>query len=134
MVKRALVHVRIRVDFDTGASLGPGKVALLEQIQAAGSLSQAARVLGLSYRRAWLLLDDINHSFAEPAVVTATGGRRGGGAELTPFGRALIERYRELEQVAEKQAARSLARVAASATTQRAGLKRRLPGTKRVRR
>ena len=134
MVRAPAVHVRIRVDFDTGASLGPGKVALLEQIQACGSLSQAARVLGLSYRRAWLLLDDINQSFAEPAVVTATGGPRGGGAELTPFGQALIERYRELEKVAEKQAARSLVRIAASATAQRAGLKRRLPGTKRARR
>jgi molybdenum-dependent DNA-binding transcriptional regulator ModE len=62
MPKIAAVHVRIRVDFDSGASIGPGKVALLEQIAAHGSLSQAARVLGLSYRRAWLLLDDINHS------------------------------------------------------------------------
>jgi molybdate transport system regulatory protein len=134
VVKAPFVHVRVRVDFDTGASLGPGKVALLEQVQACGSLSQAARVLGLSYRRAWLLLDDLNHSFAEPAVVTATGGRRGGGAALTPFGRALIERYRELERVAEKQAARSLGRIAAGAATPRARLKRPLPGAKRGRR
>jgi molybdate transport system regulatory protein len=127
MAKTPGVHVRIRVDFDTGASLGPGKVALLEQIQACGSLSQAARVLGLSYRRAWLLLDDINHSFDGPAVVTATGGRHGGGAQLTPFGQELIERYRELEQIAGKQAARSLARIAAGAASERTGLKRPLP-------
>ena len=131
MAKTRGVHVRIRVDFDTGASLGPGKVALLEQILACGSLSQAARVLGLSYRRAWLLLDDINHSFGEPAVVTATGGRHGGGAQLTPFGQKLIECYRELEQVAEKQAARSMARIAAGAANERAGLRRPLPAATR---
>jgi molybdate transport system regulatory protein len=117
MPKIAAVHVRIRVDFDSGASIGPGKVALLEQIAAHGSLSQAARVLGLSYRRAWLLLDDINHSFAEPVVVTATGGRRGGGAQLTPFGQELVTRYREFEQATERQAlsrrrARAASRVA----------------------
>lgn len=134
MATSRAVHVRIRVDFDTGASIGPGKVALLEQISARGSLSQAARVLGLSYRRAWLLLDDINRSFAEPAVVTATGGRHGGGARLTAFGQELITRYRELEKAAEMQAARKLARVAAATTTQRAGLKRPLPGAKRGRR
>lgn len=128
------VHVRIRVDFDSGASIGPGKIALLEQISVHGSLSQAARVLGLSYRRAWLLLDDINHSFAEPAVVTATGGRHGGGAQLTAFGQELIARYRQLEQVTERQAARKLTRVAARTTTQRDGLKRPLPGAKRGRR
>lgn len=132
--RKALVHVRIRIDFDSGASLGPGKVALLEQIQACGSLSQAARVLGLSYRRAWLLLDDINHSFDEAAVVTATGGRRGGGAQLTAFGRELIERYRGLEQRAQQQAARSLARIAAGAANERKGLKRPLPAAHRSRR
>jgi molybdate transport system regulatory protein len=120
------VHARIRLDFDTGASLGPGKVALLEQIEHCGSLSQAARVLGLSYRRAWLLLDDINQSFREAAVVTATGGRRGGGARVTKFGLDLIKRYRKLEQGVERQARREFARVVASASPARAGLKRRL--------
>jgi len=134
MAKTSAVHVRIRVDFDSGASLGPGKVALLEQIQSCGSLSQAARVLGLSYRRAWLLLDDVNHSFGEPAVVTATGGHRGGGARLTAFGLELIERYRELEQRAQLQAIRSLARVAAGAASERKGLKRRLPAARRSKR
>jgi molybdate transport system regulatory protein len=134
MAKNRAVHVRIRVDFDSGASLGHGKVALLEQIHACGSLSQAARVLGLSYRRAWLLLDDINRSFDEPAVVTATGGNHGGGAKLTHFGHELIDRYRELEQIAEKQAIRSLGRIAAGTTTDRVGLKRPLPAEARGKR
>jgi molybdate transport system regulatory protein len=94
-------HVRVRIDFDSGPSIGPGKVALLERIGVCGSLSQAARELGLSYRRAWNLLDDLNHAFAEPVVATATGGARGGGAQLTPFGHDLILRYRKVEHAAE---------------------------------
>lgn len=131
MGKARTLHVRIRVDFDIGASLGPGKVALLEQIHTAGSLSQAARALGLSYRRAWLLLDDINRSFDEPAVLTVTGGRRGGGAQLTSFGRQLIDGYRALERAIEKQAASSLARIAPHARGERIGLRRPLPAVAR---
>ncbi|MFO1455590.1 MAG: LysR family transcriptional regulator [Steroidobacteraceae bacterium] len=96
------VYVQMRVDFGSGASVGPGKVALLERISAVGSLSQAARDLGLSYRRAWLLLDDLNHAFGEPVVITATGGSGGGGARLTPLGLDLIERYRRVEGAMEK--------------------------------
>jgi molybdate transport system regulatory protein len=99
-------HVRVRIDFDSGSSLGPGKVALLERIGVCGSLSQAARELGLSYKRAWNLLDDLNHAFAEPVVATATGGARGGGALVTAFGRQLIARYRKVEAAAEGAAKR----------------------------
>ena len=83
MVKDTRVHVHMRIDFAGGASVGPGKIALLERIVVAGSLSQAARDLGLSYRRGWLLLNDLNQSFGEPVVVTATGGAHGddGGEE-----------------------------------------------------
>jgi molybdate transport system regulatory protein len=70
---------------------------LLESIQEKGSLSAAARELGMSYRRAWLLLENVNHSFDEPATVNTAGGARGGGAKVTPFGHLLIERYRQLE-------------------------------------
>jgi len=63
--------------------VGPGKIALLEQIEHCGSLSQAARNLKVSYRRAWELLDSLNSCFLEPVVLTATGGRGGGGATLT---------------------------------------------------
>jgi len=99
-------HVRVRIDFDAGPSIGPGKVALLERIGACGSLSQAARDLGLSYRRAWLLLDDLNRAFPEPVVETATGGARGGGARITRFGSEVVGRYRKVERAAEVAADR----------------------------
>lgn len=86
--------------------MGPGKIALLEQIGRDGSLSQAARELGMSYRRAWQLLDSLNHSFREPVAVTAKGGRRGGGARLTAFGRRLIRTYRDFDADVQARAAR----------------------------
>jgi molybdate transport system regulatory protein len=94
--------IRLRIDLDPNTSVGPGKIALLERIEATGSLSQAARELGISYRRAWLLLDDLNHAFVEPATTTSVGGTGGGGAQLTPFGKALIAAYREIERETEK--------------------------------
>ena len=93
----AAATVRFRVDFGRHQAVGPGKIALLEQIGRGGSLSQAARELGMSYRRAWQLLDSLNHAFREPVAVTAKGGRGGGGAKLTAFGRRLIRAYRELD-------------------------------------
>jgi len=92
--------IRLRVDLDPTHSVGPGKVALLEHIERSGSLSQAARELEMSYRRAWLLLDDLNHAFTQPVTTASVGGAGGGGARLTPFGRKLITAYRELEQAA----------------------------------
>ncbi len=89
--------IRFRIDFDNDCHLGPGKIALLERIQETGSLSAAARALGMSYRRAWLLLESVNHGFDEPVTITTTGGVRGGGARVTEFGRLLIERYRQLD-------------------------------------
>ncbi len=83
--------------FADGLRLGPGKVALLEAIDAAGSISAAARTMGMSYRRAWLLLDEMHEMFSSPVAETAHGGARGGGATLTPFGRELIARYRAME-------------------------------------
>jgi molybdate transport system regulatory protein len=90
--------IRFRIDFAENANLGPGKITLLEGIRTYGSVSEAARRMGISYRRAWLLLDSLNKSFNMPATVNSVGGRGGGGAEITPFGVLLIERYRELEQ------------------------------------
>ena len=107
--------VRFRVDFATFCCVGPGKIALLETIDRTGSLSQAARDLGMSYRRAWQLLSSLNTSFREPVVVTATGGRGGGGARITPFGRELINRYRAFEADAQARAARAFKRIAAKA-------------------
>ena len=98
--------VRLRVDFGREGAIGPGKIALLEHIEHGGSLSQAARDLGMCYRRAWQLLDNLNHCFRERVAVTAKGGRRGGGASLTPFGRELIRTYREFDAEVQARAAR----------------------------
>jgi molybdate transport system regulatory protein len=100
--------VRIRVDLAPGVSIGPGKIALLEAIEREGSLSMAARSLKMSYRRAWMLLDDLNRSFKVPVVTTVVGGLRGGGARLTQFGLALVQSYRALERDAARAAGKHL--------------------------
>lgn len=101
-------RVRIRVDFSGTCAVGPGKIALLEGIRRLGSLSLAARDLGMSYRRAWLLLSDLNNSFEELAVTTAVGGLRGGGAQVTEFGQALVDGFREFERAAHRLAERHM--------------------------
>jgi molybdate transport system regulatory protein len=90
--------IRFRIDFTEYSNLGPGKIALLEGIRTHRSVSEAARQMGMSYRRAWLLLDSLNKTFDVPATVNSVGGHGGGGAEITPFGVLLIERYREVER------------------------------------
>lgn len=102
------VRLTVRVDFGSDRALGPGKIRLLEAIRKTGSISRAGRSLGMSYRRAWLLVDELNRCFREPAVTTQPGGARGGGAVLTPFGRALIEKYRSIETKATAAAKRQL--------------------------
>jgi len=94
MSKLPTLSIRVRIDLSPDSALGPGKIALLEHIEATGSLSQAARELVMSYRRAWLLLDEINHSFDEPATLATVGGAGGGGVILTTFGSELVHRYR----------------------------------------
>ena len=89
--------IRFRLDFDGFCSIGRGKVQLLEGIERSGSLSQAARDMDMSYRRAWLLLDSMNNSFDTPVAGTSAGGKNGGGAVLTEFGKELIAMYRQLE-------------------------------------
>jgi molybdate transport system regulatory protein len=89
--------VRFRVDFGSRCSVGVGKVELLEGIARTGSLSQAAREMRMSYRRAWLLLEDMNLSFDHPVAHASVGGRRGGGVVLTSFGTRLAAAYRSLE-------------------------------------
>jgi molybdate transport system regulatory protein len=90
--------VRFRIDFAEHSSVGPGKIGLLEAIRDAGSLSQGARNIGMSYRRAWLLVESLKQSFREPATLASTGGKDGGGMLVTEFGDALIKSYRELER------------------------------------
>jgi molybdate transport system regulatory protein len=100
--------IRFRVDIGTRCSFGIGKIQLLEAIAASGSLSQAARVLKMSYRRAWLLLEDMNGSFRRPVASTSVGGRGGGGVALTDFGRRLIADYRAVDNEIQTLAAAQL--------------------------
>jgi molybdate transport system regulatory protein len=97
-------RLSIRLDLTSGDRIGPGKIALLEAIQATGSISAAARKIGMSYRRAWLLVEQINDSLQEPAVTAATGGRQGGGAALTASGERVIALYRSIENIARSSA------------------------------
>ena len=87
----------IRILIGASTSLGPGKIALLEAITRCGSISAAARDMEMSYRRAWLLVEAMNQAFKQSVVLTAAGGKRGGGAEVTPFGQDLLQRYRRIE-------------------------------------
>jgi len=95
--------------FGTEIAIGPGKADLLDSIAASGSISESARRLGMSYRRAWLLVDTMNRCFREPVVASATGGSGGGGAQLTPFGRTVLARYRALEESVERALDKPLA-------------------------
>jgi molybdate transport system regulatory protein len=103
-----LLTIRFRVDFGSRCSVGIGKIQLLEAIDRSGSLSQAARLLKMSYRRAWLLMADLNASFDQPVVDTTTGGLHGGGAVLTPLGGRLVASYRKLESGLQPLANRCL--------------------------
>jgi len=87
----------LRVDFGEHGALGPGKTRLMELIAETGSISAAGRAMGMSYRRAWLLVDSLNAAFAEPLVAKQTGGSGGGGAVLTKAGRAVVSSYRAIE-------------------------------------
>jgi molybdate transport system regulatory protein len=91
-----MARVQITMVFESGARIGPGKAKLLESIRDNGSISAAARDMGMSYKRAWVLLDSINRAFTEPVVTAAPGGAGGGGARLTPFGAELLERYNRI--------------------------------------
>ena len=102
-------RLKIQVDFPGGARLGPGKVALLEAIDAEGSLSRAAERMNISYRRAWLFMQQINQAFDEVAVATPEHGHGGGPARLTPFGRELIRHYRVMEEEARRAGAQIIA-------------------------
>ena len=98
-------RVILRVDLASGARIGPGKVALLEEIARAGSISAAGRALRMSYRRAWELVEDLNRHLGTPVVSTAAGGTGGGGARLTDAGQTLVSAYRALEAASSAAAA-----------------------------
>jgi molybdate transport system regulatory protein len=92
------VQFRLRIGRGDDIAVGPGKIDLLEAIETTGSISAAARSLGMSYRRAWLLVEETNRCLVRPAVQTASGGKDGGGTSLTPLGVELVRRYRALER------------------------------------
>jgi molybdate transport system regulatory protein len=94
----------IRIDLDPDRRIGPGKIALLEKIRDLGSISAGGRALEMSYKRAWDLVDEIAQLCGKPVVASRAGGKRGGGATLTPFGLALVQRYRDIERAATKAA------------------------------
>jgi molybdate transport system regulatory protein len=106
-----MARLTLRVDLGPDRSIGPGKIRLLEAIRDAGSISEAGRSLGMSYRRAWLLVADMNECFREPVISTQLGGAKGGGAALTPFGVDLIDEYRAIEGEAHAEAAARLERL-----------------------
>src|ERR1700756_5124646 len=98
----SLPSLSLRIDLDTEGRIGPGKIALLENIREHGSISAAGRAMDMSYKRAWDLVDEINRICRHAAVASQTGGKNGGGAMLTPFGAALVARYRKIERDAAR--------------------------------
>ncbi|GHH02092.1 winged helix-turn-helix domain-containing protein [Pseudodonghicola xiamenensis] len=95
-----LPRLRLRVVFAPGRMLGPGKADLLGLIRDTGSISAAGREMGMSYKRAWSLVEEMNAMFSAPLVQSVRGGARGGGAQLTDTGATVLERYRALERAA----------------------------------
>jgi molybdate transport system regulatory protein len=102
------VRFRMRIRKGETVALGPGKVDLLEAVREYGSISAAARSLDMSYRRAWLLIDELNKSLKSPATVSEQGGQSGGGCALTPVGEDIVRLYREVEAQAQKACAKQI--------------------------
>jgi molybdate transport system regulatory protein len=101
----------LRILAEDHPAIGPGKAELVALIDATGSISAAAREMGMSYRRAWQLVEALNASFIEPVVVTAVGGKRGGGAVVTAFGRELVALFRAMESKASEAVAADIERL-----------------------
>jgi len=107
-----MARLRVSIVLESGARIGPGKAKLLESIRDTGSISAAAREMGMSYKRAWLLLDSMNRAFTELVVAAAPGGAGGGGATLTAFGAEVLERYKRILDHAATTAADDLTALA----------------------
>lgn len=103
-----MARITLRIDLDDQRHIGHGKIRLLELIGDLGSISQAAKAMGMSYRRAWMLVEAVNTAFDEPVTEARHGGTGGGFARLTPFGRDLVTAYRTLERQANDAAAKTL--------------------------
>lgn len=109
-----MARLTLRLDFGPGQALGHGKIRLLEAVRDHGSIAAAGRSMGMSYRRAWLLVDALNQLFETPVVETKHGGSAGGGAELTQFGHHVVQQYRAIEVKASRAVAAELAALAAA--------------------
>jgi molybdate transport system regulatory protein len=103
-----MARLTLRLDFDGERAVGPGKVRLLEEVERTGSIAAGGRAMGMSYRRAWLLVEEMNNCFKRPVVTTQLGGSGGGGAQLTLFGRQVVAHYRAMERDAAAAAARHI--------------------------
>ena len=97
-------QLSLRIDLDPEGRIGPGKIQLLEQIAACGSISAGARQMSMSYKHAWGLVEEMNRIFGKPVIATQKGGPGGGRADLTPVGLAIVARYRAIERAAHAAA------------------------------
>ncbi|MGH8122459.1 MAG: winged helix-turn-helix domain-containing protein [Rudaea sp.] len=102
MPHRPTPTLRLRLLLDAEHAIGPGKADLLDAVATTGSIAAAGRAMGMSYKRAWQLIDELNRSFAAALVVTSKGGKRGGGATLTPMGKRVLAAYRAIERKTQK--------------------------------
>lgn len=107
----------LRIDLRPKGKIGPGKIELLEHIAAFGSIAAGARRMNMSYKRAWDLVEEMNRLFGKPVVSAQTGGRRGGGAQLTPTGLAVVGRFRAIERAAAAAASAHIAALEAEIET-----------------
>lgn len=106
-------RLKLRLEYAAPLVLGPGKAELLERIDRLGSIAAAGREMGMSYKRAWSLIESMNAAFAQPVVTRSRGGSGGGGASLTPSGREVVARFRSLERRLATQGAADLAALGA---------------------
>ncbi len=118
--KKPLIGARLRVYLGTNVPLGPGKADLLDHINETGSIAAAGRAMAMSYRRAWLLVEELNVMFKRPVVTTSKGGTGGGGgARLTTLGSDVLARYRNMEKVTARAIACDLAALQRAVATKK---------------
>jgi molybdate transport system regulatory protein len=118
-------RLTLRIDLAPGQSVGPGKMRLLEAVAETGSISSAGRALGMSYRRAWMLIEQMNQGFRRKVVTTKLGGTHGGGSVLTAFGQDMLRRYRAIEASAARAGKTHLAFLARATRPQPRGAAKR---------
>ena len=120
-IRKPVPRLTLRIDFDGGRAIGPGKIKLMELIDKHGSIAEAGRQMGMSYRRAWLLVDSLNRCFRTPVVASQQGGQHGGGASLTEFGHAVVHHYHAVESAAVKAGATHMRALSAAVAEQTTG-------------